>query len=126
MKEFFESLRDDTIKTNSFEKKKNEQKEPFENAKMCYIWKEKCEDRNGKGKRYCKVRDHCLCTVHYRGATHSICNLKHSIPKEIPIIFHNGSNYDYHCIIKELAEDFEGQFICLGENTEKYITIQFQ
>ena len=30
--------------------------------------------------------------------------------------------YDYHFIIKELAEEFKGQFECLGENTEKYIT----
>ena len=42
--------------------------------------------------------------------------------KEIPVVFHNGSTYDYHFIIKELAEEFEGQFECLGENTEKYIT----
>ena len=28
----------------------------------------------------------------YREVTHSICNLKYSIPKEITIIFHNGSN----------------------------------
>ena len=35
---------------------------------------------------------------------------------------HNGSNYDYHFIIKELAEQFKKQFTCLGENTEKYIT----
>ena len=34
----------------------------------------------------------------------------------------NGSTYDYHFIIKELAEEFEWQFECLGENTEKYIT----
>ena len=38
------------------------------------------------------------------------------------MIFHNRSTYDYHCIIKELAKKFEGQFECLGENTEKYIT----
>ena len=37
-------------------------------------------------------------------------------------MFHNGSAYDYHFIIKQLAEDFKGQFECLGENTEKYIT----
>ena len=37
-------------------------------------------------------------------------------------VFHNGSNYDYHFIIKELAEEFKKQFSCLGENTEKYIT----
>ena len=30
--------------------------------------------------------------------------------------------HDYHFIIKELAEEFEGQFECLEENTEKYIT----
>ena len=28
----------------------------------------------------------------------------------------------YHFIIKELAEQFKGQFKCLRENTEKYIT----
>ena len=38
------------------------------------------------------------------------------------IFFHNGSNYDYHLIIKEVVEEFEGQFTCLGENTEEYIT----
>ena len=29
---------------------------------------------------------------------------------------------DYHFIIKELAEEFEKQFTCLGEITERYIT----
>ena len=38
------------------------------------------------------------------------------------MIFHNFSNHDYHFIIKELAKEFEEQFKCLGENTEKYIT----
>ena len=42
--------------------------------------------------------------------------------KEILVIFHDGSTYDHHFIIKELAEEFKGQFKCLGENTEKYIT----
>ena len=42
--------------------------------------------------------------------------------KKIPRDFHNGSNYDYHFIINELAEEFKKQFTCLGENTEKYIT----
>ena len=30
------------------------------------------------------------------------------MPNEIPAAFHNGSNYDYHFIIKELAKEFEG------------------
>ena len=42
--------------------------------------------------------------------------------KKIPIFFHIRSNYDYHFIIKELAEEFKKQFICLWANTEKYTT----
>ena len=38
------------------------------------------------------------------------------------MVFHSGSTYDYHFIIKQLAEEFEDEFECLGENTEKYIT----
>ena len=69
-----------------------------------------------------KVRDHCHYTGKYRGAAHSNCNLNYKIPKEIPVVFHNGSTYDYHFIIKQLAREFKGYFHCLGENTEKYIT----
>ena len=48
--------------------------------------------------------------------------MKFSVSKEISIVFHNGSNYDYHLIIKELVEEFERQFTCLGEKTKKCIT----
>ena len=37
-------------------------------------------------------------------------------------MFHNGSSYDYHITVKELAQEFEKQFTCLRENTKKYIT----
>ena len=57
----------------------------------------------------------------YRGAAHDICN-DFITANEIPAVFHNGSPYNYHFIIKGLAEEFEGQFECLGENTEKCIT----
>ena len=73
-------------------------------------------------KKHHKVKDHCHYTRKYRGAAHNICNLRYRIPKEIPIAFHTGSTYDYHFIIKELAKEFDGNFECLGENTEKYIT----
>ena len=69
-----------------------------------------------------KVKDHCHYTGKFRGAAHSICNLRYKVQREIPVKIHNGSKYDYHFIIKELAEEFKGQFECLGENTEKYIT----
>ena len=54
-----------------------------------------------------------IVTIHgeNKGAAHSICNLKYSIPKKIPVAFHNGSNYDYHFIIKELAEEFKNNLL---------------
>ena len=58
----------------------------------------------------------------YRGAARSIYNLRFNVPNEIPVVFNNSSNYDYHFTIKELANAFEGKFECLGENTEKYKT----
>ena len=72
-------------------------------------------------RKYCKVRNHCYYTVKYRGAALSIFNLRYSIPKEIPF-----SHCHYHFIIKELNEDFEGEFSCLGENTEKCITFSIR
>ena len=65
--------------------------------------------------------DRCHYTEKYRGAAHSICDLMYTVPKEIHIVVHNGFKYDYHLIIKKLAEEFEKQFTCSRENTEKYI-----
>ena len=42
-------------------------------------------------KLYHKVRDHCHYTGKFRGAAHSICNLRCKTPKEILVVFHNGS-----------------------------------
>ena len=127
MKKFCESLRKHAMKICNFKKKKmklltKEQQESYENAKICFISKDKSENKYVKDKKYCEVRGHCHYTGKYRGAVHSICNLKCSLPKKIPIVFHNRSNYYDHCIIKQLPEEFEKQFTYLGENTEKYIT----
>ena len=63
----------------------------------------------------------------YRGGAHSKCNLNYKIVKEIPVLFHNGSVYDYHFIIKYLVRKFKGNFECLGENTTKYsFTVPFK
>ena len=72
-----------------------------------------------KNLEKCEKSDHHHYTGKYRGAAHSNCNLNCKIPKEIPVVFHNGSTYDYHFIIKQLAREFKGNFDCLGENTEK-------
>ena len=41
-------------------------------------------------KLYLKVRDLCRYTRKFRGAAHSICNLRYKTPKEIPVVFQNG------------------------------------
>ena len=89
--------------------------------KVCHICK-RIFSTNYNNKKCRKVKDYCHYTGKYRSASHDICNLRYKIPKEIPVVFHNGSKYDYHFIIKELAGEFEGEFEFLGENTEKYIT----
>ena len=76
-----------------------------------------------KDKKYYKNRDLCHYIGEYTSAGHSLCNLEYSVPKKIRIVFRNGSNYDYHFIAKELAEKFKKQLTCVGENTEKYITL---
>ena len=50
----------------------------------------------------------------------NICNFRFETPEEISVILYNWSNYDYHFIIKELAQQFKEQFKWLGENMEKW------
>ena len=90
--------------------------------KVCHICR-KGFNTDDSNKKYHKVKDHCHYTGKYRGAAHDICNLRYKIPNESPVVFHNGSTYYYHFIIKELEEEFEVDFECLGENnSKKYIT----
>ena len=80
----------------------DEEIKSYTKQKVCYIRKKgfNTDDDNTK---YYKVRDHCHYTGNYRGAAHSICNLRYKTPKEIPVIFHTGSTYYYHLIIKKLT-----------------------
>ena len=73
---------------------------------MLYLWKKKILKKLSKCRNYQKVRDHCHYKDKYRGKTHSNCNLKFNVPNEIPLVFHNCSNYNYHFLIKELANEF--------------------
>ena len=99
-----------------------EQHESCENAKTCYICKEKYQQKYAEDKNIVKLQTIVIITGGYRDAAHSICNLKYGVSKGISIVFHRGSFYGYHFVIKEVAEEFEKKFTCLGENTEKYIT----
>ena len=124
MKKLCKDLREHATKIINYEKKDmipltKKEEENHNNQKFCYICKKEFDTNDTKNY---KVRDHCHYTGKYRGATHNMCNLRYKVPKEIPIVFHNGYTYDYHFIIKELVKELDGNFECLGENTEKYIT----
>ena len=67
------------------------------------------------------VRDQSHYTAEYRGVLHSICILECSVPRKIPIAFHNECNCNCNLTIKEFAEVFKKQLTYLGENAEKYI-----
>ena len=73
-------------------------------------------------KNYESVYDYCHYAGKYRAAAHSICNLRDKTSKEILVVFHNVLHYDYHFIVRQWVEEFERQFECTGENTEKCIT----
>ena len=77
-----------------------EENKYYEIQTVCYICKKEFSDDDGDDddddddKNYQKVRDNCHYTGKYRGASHNICNLRYKTPKEISVVFHNGSTYD--------------------------------
>ena len=117
-KNFSKDLKEHATKIINFKEKDmipltDKEIESYEKQKVCHICKIKfCYNKNEKNKfkLYQKVRDHCHYTGKFRGAAHSICNLRYKVQREIPVIIHNGSKYNYHFIIKELAQEFKGQF----------------
>ena len=124
MKKFcdFEDLRIHATKIINYEKKKiipltTEEKINYNDQKVCYICEKEFDTIDTtkpsslERKKNYKVRDHCHYTGKYRGAAHNVCNLRYKVPKEILVVFHNGSTYDYHFIIKELVKEFEGNLI---------------
>ena len=126
MKNFCLDLREHVTKIINYEKNETipltkEEEKAHRTSRRCHICKQKKFSTDDNNKKY-KVRCHCHYTGKYRGDARDVCNLRYKIPKEIPVVFHNGSAYNYHFIIKELAEEFEGEFEYLGENTEKYFT----
>ena len=127
MKKFCTSLREHATNVINFEKEKmlpltKKRAKLHQDVIECYICRKRFLKKFANDKDYQNFRDHCYFTGKSRGAAHSIYNLRFNLPNEIHVVFQNGSNYDYHFIIKELANKFEGQFECLHEKTEKYKT----
>ena len=90
-----------------------EDRENFWDAKVCHI----CNQELGDDK----VKDHCHLTGKYRGAAHNKCNREFRVPKFFPVIFHNGSGYDFHLFIKTIAK-YAKNIKCIPKTDENYIS----
>ena len=92
MKRFCTSLRDHAKNIIDFEKKKmltltKEELKSHQGAKVCYICGKRFLNKFVNDSNYQKVRNHCHYTSKYKGAVHSIWNLKFNAPNEIPVFF---------------------------------------
>ena len=111
-KRFCEYFKKHAIKIINFKEKETipltDKEIIYEKQKLCHICKKKFyynKNEKNKFKIYQKVKDHCHYTGKFRGTVHSICNLRYKVQREIPVKIHNGSKYDFHFLIKELAEE---------------------
>ena len=94
----------------------------YKKASRCHIcFKSFTEDNP-------KVRGHCHYSGLYRGAAHSLCNLRYRIPSYIPVVFHNLSGYDAHLFIRELATTVPGgaKIGVIAKNKEDCITFSIK
>ena len=95
-----------------------EEKEAFKLAEFCHI----C----GKTKiiNEAFVHDHCHVTGAYRGPAHNSCNIAYALEPskwKMPIVLHNGKNYDTHLIIQAIKGQ-HGKVSVVANNMEKYVT----
>ena len=103
LKDFCTSLKEHAINVINFEKKKMiPLTKKGWNCIMLHLWfpKKDYQKHFAKDKNYRKIRYHCFFSGKCRGAAHSICNLKFSVPSENSVVFCSRLNYDYHFIIK--------------------------
>ena len=108
-------------KCNWFCKKKmlpltKEELKSHQDAKVSNVCGKTVSRKPSTSINFQKVIDYCHYACKYRCARHSICNVKFNVLMKVPVAFHNVSNYDYHFIIKELANELSGNL----KNIEKY------
>ena len=100
-----------------------DQEKEHNECKRCHICnKTFIHNKNSKYYKNKKVIDHDHYTGIYSGAGHSICNLRYETQKNIPVVIHNGSNYDFHLLISELAKEFRSDMTCIPQDKENYIS----
>lgn len=97
------------------EKITKEKRLELNNVKICHV----CTKAFKEGDEI--VIDHCHFTSKARTRLHSACNLLLKSPRFLPIVMHNGSNYDFFFILPELAKR-KLRLTCIPKNQEKYIS----
>ena len=80
MERFCKDLKEHATKIINYQKKEmipltDKRSKSYKKQKVCYIYK-KGFSTDDDNKKYHKVRDHCHYTGKYRGAAHSICNIR--------------------------------------------------
>ena len=83
-----------------------------------------------KNKIICKNNkvihhDHCLPENNILSYICQNCNLQIKHKKEIPIIFHNGMNYDNSILLNGMSK-FKPIINCIGITSEKFKSIEFK
>ena len=107
MKKLCSSSRELTKNIIYFKKMLPLTKEEFklhEDVKVRYICGKGILQKLAKNKIYRKVRDYYSYTGKHRDSASSICHLKLNVPNEIPVVFHNGSNYKLPFYYKKLSK----------------------
>ena len=87
-------------------------------------------DNLPKNKITCKNKklihhDHCLPEDNILGYICQNCNLQIKNKKEIPIIFHNGMNYDNSILLNGMSK-YKPIINCIGITSEKFKSIEFK
>ena len=97
MKKFCTSLREHAKKIIDLKKMLPLTKEePLQDTKVYYSYGKSLP----KIKIIEKLEIIAIMQVNIEANAHSICILQFNVLSEIPVVFHNHSNYDYHFIIR--------------------------
>ena len=67
------------------------------------------------------VEDHCHWSGDFRGCACLSCNTKMREPQYIPVFFHSGGGFDFHFIIRAIAEISKK---AAGEDPHEHLTIK--
>ena len=87
MERFCKNFKEHATRIINYEKKEmipltDEENKSYKKQKVCYICKKEFST-DDDDKKYHKVKDYCHYTEKFRGAAHSIGNLRYKTSKEI-------------------------------------------